>query len=124
MTTESGSDSESKDKEQDQQQSPAQQGAAETQPQEQQQPPSEEHPNAVEQFSAVAAHSTPVKKEQVREPGHAASCWPASELQSKGGLRDEAAAVVVWRLRQEQTVPVLKLKVFPEGVSPLTPDEN
>ncbi|XP_010135834.1 PREDICTED: band 4.1-like protein 3, partial [Buceros rhinoceros silvestris] len=39
MTTESGSDSESKDKEQDQQESPAQQGAAETQPQEPQQPP-------------------------------------------------------------------------------------
>ncbi|XP_061212325.1 band 4.1-like protein 3 isoform X2 [Neopsephotus bourkii] len=63
MTTESGSDSESKDKEQDQQESPAQQGAAETQPQDQQQL-SEEHHNALEQFSAVAAHSTPVKKEQ------------------------------------------------------------
>ncbi|XP_057253510.1 band 4.1-like protein 3 isoform X15 [Pezoporus wallicus] len=63
MTTESGSDSESKDKEQDQQESPAQQEAAETQPQDQQQL-SEEHHNALEQFSAVAAHSTPVKKEQ------------------------------------------------------------
>ncbi|KAM4686894.1 band 4.1-like protein 3 [Amazona ochrocephala] len=63
MTTESGSDSESKDKEQDQQESPAQQGATETQPQDQQQL-SEEHHNALEQFSAVAAHSTPVKKEQ------------------------------------------------------------
>ncbi|XP_030353348.1 band 4.1-like protein 3 isoform X12 [Strigops habroptila] len=63
MTTESGSDSESKDKEQDQQESPAQQGAAETQPQDQQQL-SEEHHNALEQFSAVAAHSTPVKKEE------------------------------------------------------------
>lgn len=94
MTTESGSDSESKDKEQDQQESPAQQGAAETQPQEQQPPPSEEHPNAVEQFSAVAAHSTPVKKEQVREPRHAASRWPTSELKSKGSLGDEAAAAV------------------------------
>lgn len=70
MTTESGSDSESKDKEQDQQESPTQQGAAETQPQDQQQL-SEEHHNALEQFSAVAAHSTPVKKEQVREPPHA-----------------------------------------------------
>ncbi|KAM9574921.1 band 4.1-like protein 3 isoform 9-T9 [Guaruba guarouba] len=63
MTTESGSDSESKDKEQDQQESTAQQGATETQPQDQQQL-SEEHHNALEQFSAVAAHSTPVKKEQ------------------------------------------------------------
>jgi len=68
MTTESGSDSESKDKEQDQQESPEQQGAAETQPQDQPQQLSEEHQNALEQFSAVAAHSTPVKKEQVREP--------------------------------------------------------
>ncbi|XP_054237564.1 band 4.1-like protein 3 isoform X12 [Indicator indicator] len=66
MTTESGSDSESKDKEQDQQENPTQQGAAETQPQDQQQqqPPSEEDQKALEQFSAVAAHSTPVKKEQ------------------------------------------------------------
>lgn len=69
MTTESGSDSESKDKEQDQQETPAQPGAAEVQPQDQQQQQlSEEHQNALEQFSAVAAHSTPVKKEQVREP--------------------------------------------------------
>ncbi|XP_065486222.1 band 4.1-like protein 3 isoform X1 [Caloenas nicobarica] len=68
MTTESGSDSESKDKEQDQQESPAQQGAAETQPQDQQQQQlSEEHQNELEQFSAVAAHSTPVKKEQATE---------------------------------------------------------
>ncbi|XP_071410871.1 band 4.1-like protein 3 isoform X12 [Pithys albifrons albifrons] len=70
MTTESGSDSESKDKEQDQQESSAQQGAAEAQPQgqqQQQQQPSEEHQNALEQFSAVAAHSTPVKKEEAAE---------------------------------------------------------
>lgn len=80
MTTESGSDSESKDKEQDQEESPAQEGAAETQPQDQQQQPqqpqqqpSEEHQTALEQFSAVAAHSTPVRKEQVREPKH--TCW-------------------------------------------------
>lgn len=81
MTTESGSDSESKDKEQDQQERPAQQGAAETQPQDQQQQQqqlSEEHQNALEQFSAVAAHSTPVKKEQVREPMHACSLQAAS----------------------------------------------
>lgn len=87
MTTESGSDSESKDKEQDQEESPAQEGAAETQPQEQQQQqqpqqqPSEEHQTALEQFSAVAAHSTPVRKEQVRQPVvthllHTAGCAP------------------------------------------------
>lgn len=81
MTTESGSDSESKDKEQDQEESPAQEGAAETQQQDQQQPqpqqpqqqPSEEHQTALEQFSAVAAHSTPVRKEQVGEPKHTRS---------------------------------------------------
>uniref|UniRef100_A0A8C5TND5 Erythrocyte membrane protein band 4.1 like 3 n=1 Tax=Malurus cyaneus samueli TaxID=2593467 RepID=A0A8C5TND5_9PASS len=60
MTTESGSDSESKDKEQDQEESPAQEGAP-------QQEPSEEHQTALEQFSAVAAHSTPVRKEQATE---------------------------------------------------------
>lgn len=69
MTTESGSDSESKDKEQDQEENPAQEGTAESQPQEQQpQQPSEEQQTALEQFSAVAAHSTPVRKEQVRQP--------------------------------------------------------
>lgn len=81
MTTESGSDSESKDKEQDQEETPAQEGAAETQQQDQQQPqpqqpqqqPSEEHQTALEQFSAVAAHSTPVRKEQVGEPKHTRS---------------------------------------------------
>lgn len=91
MTTESGSDSESKDKEQDQEETPAQEGVAETQqqPQEQQQQqpqqpqeqPSEEQQTALEQFSAVAAHSTPVRKEQVREPLHthwlhSAGCEP------------------------------------------------
>lgn len=79
MTTESGSDSESKDKEQDQQESPAQQGAAETQPQDQQQQQlSEEHQNELEQFSAVAAHSTPVKKEQVSELMHTCSVHATS----------------------------------------------
>lgn len=83
MTTESGSDSESKDKEQDQEETPAQEGAAETQqqdqqqqqpqPQQPQQQPSEEHQTALEQFSAVAAHSTPVRKEQVGEPKHTRS---------------------------------------------------
>ncbi|EMP32021.1 Band 4.1-like protein 3 [Chelonia mydas] len=69
MTTESGSDSESKDQDQDQQEAPAQQGAAGAQPQDQQQQRqlSEEHQNAIDQFSAVAAHSTPVKKEQASE---------------------------------------------------------
>lgn len=80
MTTESGSDSESKDKEQDQQEGPAQQGAVETQPQDQQQQLSEEHQNALEQFSAVAAHSTPVKKEEVRDPMHACSLHAASYM--------------------------------------------
>lgn len=79
MTTESGSDSESKDKEQDQQENPAQQGAAETQPQDQQQQQlSEEHQNELEQFSAVAAHSTPVKKEQVSELVHTCSVHATS----------------------------------------------
>ncbi|XP_019346088.1 band 4.1-like protein 3 isoform X13 [Alligator mississippiensis] len=66
MTTESGSDSESKDKEQDQQEDPAQQGTAGAQPPDQQQL-SEEHQNGLEQFSGVAAHSTPVKKEQATD---------------------------------------------------------
>ncbi|XP_027603476.1 band 4.1-like protein 3 isoform X20 [Pipra filicauda] len=84
MTTESGSDSESKDKEQDQQESPAQQGAAETQPQDQQQQeqqPSEEPQNALEQFSAVAAHSTPVKKEQVTAKEQEFAATSAKQLE-------------------------------------------
>ncbi|XP_014794019.1 PREDICTED: band 4.1-like protein 3 isoform X6 [Calidris pugnax] len=83
MTTESGSDSESKDKEQDQQESPAQQGAAETQPQEQQeqQQQSEEHQNALEQFSAVAAHSTPVKKEQATDKEQEFAAASAKQLE-------------------------------------------
>ncbi|XP_040442013.1 band 4.1-like protein 3 isoform X20 [Falco naumanni] len=80
MTTESGSDSESKDKEQDQQEGTAQQGAAETQPQEQQQP-SEEHQNALEQFSAVAAHSTPVKKEQATDKEQEFAAASAKQLE-------------------------------------------
>ncbi|XP_071593306.1 band 4.1-like protein 3 isoform X3 [Heliangelus exortis] len=82
MTTESGSDSEPKDKEQDQQEGAAQQGAAETQPQDQQQP-SEEHQKEIEQFSAVAAHSTPVKKEQAteKEQEFAAACAKQLEYQ-------------------------------------------
>ncbi|XP_063182676.1 band 4.1-like protein 3 isoform X16 [Chroicocephalus ridibundus] len=86
MTTESGSDSESKDKEQDQQESPAQQGAAETQPQDQQPPdqqqqPSDEHQNALEQFSAVAAHSTPVKKEQATDKEQEFAAASAKQLE-------------------------------------------
>ncbi|XP_054671689.1 band 4.1-like protein 3 isoform X13 [Grus americana] len=83
MTTESGSDSESKDKEQDQQERPAQQGAAETQPQDQQQQQqlSEEHQNALEQFSAVAAHSTPVKKEQATDKEQEFAAASAKQLE-------------------------------------------
>ncbi|KFM10817.1 Band 4.1-like 3 [Aptenodytes forsteri] len=82
MTTESGSDSESKDKEQDQQESPAQQGAVETQPQDQQQQQlSEEHQNALEQFSAVAAHSTPVKKEQATDKEQEFAAASAKQLE-------------------------------------------
>nr|XP_026649028.1 band 4.1-like protein 3 isoform X7 [Zonotrichia albicollis] len=86
MTTESGSDSESKDKEQDQEESPAQEGAAETQPQEQQpqqppQQPSEEQQTALEQFSAVAAHSTPVRKEQATEKEQEFAAASAKQLE-------------------------------------------
>ncbi|XP_075272556.1 band 4.1-like protein 3 isoform X18 [Opisthocomus hoazin] len=81
MTTESGSDSESKDKEQDQQESPEQQGAAETQPQDQPQQLSEEHQNALEQFSAVAAHSTPVKKEQATDKEQEFAAASAKQLE-------------------------------------------
>ncbi|XP_035174911.1 band 4.1-like protein 3 isoform X10 [Oxyura jamaicensis] len=82
MTTESGSDSESKDKEQDQQETPAQPGAAEVQPQgQQQQQLSEEHQNALEQFSAVAAHSTPVKKEQATDKEQEFAAASAKQLE-------------------------------------------
>nr|XP_047901733.1 band 4.1-like protein 3 isoform X1 [Anser cygnoides] len=82
MTTESGSDSESKDKEQDQQETPAQPGAAEVQPQDQQQQQlSEEHQNALEQFSAVAAHSTPVKKEQATDKEQEFAAASAKQLE-------------------------------------------
>ncbi|XP_033010852.1 band 4.1-like protein 3 isoform X16 [Lacerta agilis] len=68
MTTESGSDSESKDQDQEQKEASGQQGSGGTgaqgqRQQQQQQQLSEEHQNALEQFSGVAAHSTPVKKE-------------------------------------------------------------
>uniref|UniRef100_A0A663M7B3 Erythrocyte membrane protein band 4.1 like 3 n=1 Tax=Athene cunicularia TaxID=194338 RepID=A0A663M7B3_ATHCN len=81
MTTESGSDSESKDKEQDQKESAAQQGVAESQPQDQQQQLSEEHQNALEQFSAVAAHSTPVKKEQATDKEQEFAAASAKQLE-------------------------------------------
>ncbi|XP_021380882.1 band 4.1-like protein 3 isoform X11 [Lonchura striata] len=82
MTTESGSDSESKDKEQDQEESPAQEGTAESQPQEQQpQQPGEEHQTALEQFSAVAAHSTPVRKEQATEKEQEFAAASAKQLE-------------------------------------------
>ncbi|XP_068252508.1 band 4.1-like protein 3 isoform X3 [Nyctibius grandis] len=82
MTTESGSDSESKDKDQDQQESSEQQGAAETQPQDQPlQQLSEEHQNALEQFSAVAAHSTPVKKEQATDKEQEFAAASAKQLE-------------------------------------------
>uniref|UniRef100_U3JUZ3 Erythrocyte membrane protein band 4.1 like 3 n=1 Tax=Ficedula albicollis TaxID=59894 RepID=U3JUZ3_FICAL len=88
MTTESGSDSESKDKEQDQEESPAQEGAAETQPQDQQQQPQQQQPQqpseeqtALEQFSAVAAHSTPVRKEQATEKEQEFAAASAKQLE-------------------------------------------
>eukprot|EP00076_Gallus_gallus_P038112 XP_025003650.1 band 4.1-like protein 3 isoform X27 [Gallus gallus] len=84
MTTESGSDSESKDKEQDQQEAPAQPGAAaEVPPQEQQQQQqlSEEHQNELEQFSAVAAHSTPVRKEQPTDKEQEFAAASAKQLE-------------------------------------------
>ncbi|XP_065254735.1 band 4.1-like protein 3 isoform X7 [Emys orbicularis] len=80
MTTESGSDSESKDQDQDQQEAPAQQGTAGAQPQDQQQL-SEEHQNAIPQFSAVAAHSTPVKKEQVTDREREFAAAAAKQLE-------------------------------------------
>ncbi|XP_026517066.1 band 4.1-like protein 3 isoform X6 [Terrapene carolina triunguis] len=82
MTTESGSDSESKDQDQDQQEAPAQQGTAGAQPQDQQQQQlSEEHQNAIDQFSAVAAHSTPVKKEQVTDREREFAAAAAKQLE-------------------------------------------
>ncbi|XP_027732760.1 band 4.1-like protein 3 isoform X8 [Vombatus ursinus] len=64
MTTESGSDSESKqDPEPEPQEASGRQGQAGAQQQPAEQPLREEHQQALEQFSAAAAHSTPVKKE-------------------------------------------------------------
>ncbi|XP_072460391.1 band 4.1-like protein 3 isoform X14 [Notamacropus eugenii] len=64
MTTESGSDSESKqDQEPEHQEASGQPGQAGAQQQPPEQPLREEHQQALEQFPAAAAHSTPVKKE-------------------------------------------------------------
>ncbi|KAM4704730.1 band 4.1-like protein 3 isoform 7-T7 [Rhinophrynus dorsalis] len=61
MTSETGSDSESKqDQEKDQRDTSHQKGVPGTQGQQ----PGEEHQNAVEQFPAAAAHSTPLKSEK------------------------------------------------------------
>ncbi|OXB66450.1 hypothetical protein ASZ78_007500 [Callipepla squamata] len=81
MTTESGSDSESKDKEQDQQEAPAQPGAAAEVPPQEQQQLSEEHQSALEQFSAVAAHSTPVRKEQPTDKEQEFAAASAKQLE-------------------------------------------
>nr|XP_020650159.1 band 4.1-like protein 3 isoform X12 [Pogona vitticeps] len=84
MTTESGSDSDSK--EQEQKETSGQQGTAGSAPQEQQQlqqqqQQSEEHQNALEQFSAVAAHSTPVKKEQATDKEREFAAAAAKQLE-------------------------------------------
>ncbi|XP_053104600.1 band 4.1-like protein 3 isoform X4 [Hemicordylus capensis] len=84
MTTEPGSDSESKDQDQEQKEASGQQGTAGAGPQEQQQQQqqlSEEHQNALEQFSAVAAHSTPVKKEQASDKEREFAAAAAKQLE-------------------------------------------
>ncbi|XP_060099936.1 band 4.1-like protein 3 isoform X3 [Heteronotia binoei] len=80
MTTESGSDSESKDQDQEQKEASGQQGTVGTGSQEQQQL-SEEHQNELEQFSAVAAHSTPVKKEQATDKEREFAAAAAKQLE-------------------------------------------
>ncbi|XP_066479767.1 band 4.1-like protein 3 isoform X5 [Tiliqua scincoides] len=82
MTTESGSDSESKDQDQEQTEASSQQGTGGTVSQEQQQQQlAEEHQNALEQFSAVAAHSTPVKKEQTTDKEREFAAAAAKQLE-------------------------------------------
>ncbi|XP_042299116.1 band 4.1-like protein 3 isoform X3 [Sceloporus undulatus] len=88
MTTESGSDSESKDQEQEQKETSSEQGTGGTggaqnpqQQQQQQQQLSEEHQNALEQFSGVAAHSTPVKKEQATDKEREFAAAAAKQLE-------------------------------------------
>ncbi|XP_034981999.2 band 4.1-like protein 3 isoform X5 [Zootoca vivipara] len=88
MTTESGSDSESKDQDQEQKEASGQQGSGGTgaqgqqqQQQQQQQQLSEEHQNALEQFSGVAAHSTPVKKEPGSDKERAFAAAAAKQLE-------------------------------------------
>ncbi|XP_061451918.1 band 4.1-like protein 3 isoform X4 [Rhineura floridana] len=83
MTTESGSDSESKDQDQEQKEASGQQGTggAGSQEQQQQQQLSEEHQNALEQFSSVASHSTPVKKEQATDKEREFAAAAAKQLE-------------------------------------------
>ncbi|XP_048363284.1 band 4.1-like protein 3 isoform X9 [Sphaerodactylus townsendi] len=80
MTTESGSDSESKDQDQKQKGPSGQQGKGATKSQEQQKL-SEEHQHVLEQFSAVAAHSTPVKKEQATDKEREFAAAAAKQLE-------------------------------------------
>ncbi|XP_013909286.1 PREDICTED: band 4.1-like protein 3 isoform X2 [Thamnophis sirtalis] len=79
MTTESGSDSESKDQDQEQKETSGEQEKA-TQEQQSQQA-KEEHQNALEQFSSVAAHSTPVKKEQATNKEREVAAAVAKQLE-------------------------------------------
>ncbi|XP_015275714.1 PREDICTED: band 4.1-like protein 3 isoform X2 [Gekko japonicus] len=81
MTTESGSDSESKDQDQEQKEASGQQGTTGTGTQKQQQQLSEEQQNELEQFSAVAAHSTPVKKEQATDKEREFAAAAAKQLE-------------------------------------------
>ncbi|XP_070603677.1 band 4.1-like protein 3 isoform X2 [Erythrolamprus reginae] len=79
MTAESGSDSESKDQDQEQKETSGEQEKA-TQEQQSQQA-KEEHQNALEQFSSVAAHSTPVKKEQATDKEREVAAAVAKQLE-------------------------------------------
>nr|XP_008106881.1 PREDICTED: band 4.1-like protein 3 isoform X3 [Anolis carolinensis] len=96
MTTEPGSDSESKDPEQKEtlgEQGTGGTGAQETQQQQQQQQQQhhqqqqqqqlseEEHQNALEQFAGVAGHSTPVKKEQATDKEREFAAAAAKQLE-------------------------------------------
>lgn len=80
MTTESGSDSESKpEQEAEPQEAAGPQGRAGAQPGPGTEPGGEEQRQALEQFEGAAAHSTPVRKE-VSRATRAAVCFatPAS----------------------------------------------
>ncbi|XP_077208835.1 band 4.1-like protein 3 isoform X14 [Paroedura picta] len=80
MTTEPGSDSESKDQDQEPKEASGQQGTAGTGTQAHHQL-SEEQQNELEQFSAVAAHSTPVKKEQSTDKEREFAAAAAKQLE-------------------------------------------